>query len=198
MPDTSYKRVDYDQLLYFTQYMLNKIKNSPLANVIETVQVNGTALTPAGKTVNVLVPIEVIQVNGTAQTITDKTVNLTVPTNNNQLTNGAGYQTASDVSTAITTALANFTTISFTKVNSVSALPATGAAGTIYLVPNSGSSGNIYNEYFWDSVSNAYEMFGTTEVDLSGYVQASQMATLTNAEIETAVTTAYNTVFSGS
>lgn len=175
MPDTNYKRVDYDQLLYFTQYMLNKIKNSPLENLIE-----------------------VIQVNGTAQTITNKTVNLTVPTNNNQLTNGAGYQTAAEVSTAIADALADFTTISFTKVNSVSALPATGAAGTIYLVPNGGSSSNIYDEYFWDSAASGYEMFGTTEVDLSGYVQASQMATLTNAEIETAVTTAYNNVFAGS
>ena len=42
------------------------------ANVIETVKVNGTALTPSSKAVNI-----------------------SVPTNNNQLTNGAGYITSS-------------------------------------------------------------------------------------------------------
>ena len=39
--------------------------------------------------------IDVIKVNGTEQTITDKSVDIAVPTNNNQLTNGAGYITAS-------------------------------------------------------------------------------------------------------
>lgn len=48
-----------------------------------------------------------IQKNGTTvQTFTansssNKTANITVPTNNNELTNGAGYQTAADVQTAI-------------------------------------------------------------------------------------------------
>jgi len=45
------------------------------ANVIETVKVNGTALTPSSKAVDI-----------------------TVPTNNNQLTNGAGYITSSALS----------------------------------------------------------------------------------------------------
>lgn len=45
--------------------------------------------------------IDTIKVNGTAQTVTNKTVELTIPTNNNQLANGAGYQTASQVNTAI-------------------------------------------------------------------------------------------------
>ena len=48
--------------------------------------------------------IETIKVNGTAQTVTSKAVNISVPTNNNQLTNGAGYITginSSDVTTAL-------------------------------------------------------------------------------------------------
>jgi len=45
--------------------------------------------------------IEEIQKNGAKITPVDKVVNITVPTNNNELTNGAGYQTASDVSSAI-------------------------------------------------------------------------------------------------
>lgn len=108
-------------------------------NVIETVKVNGTALTPdANKAVDVTVPtktsdlandgdgtdsnspfatqayvaanggkIDTIKVNGTAQTITNKAVDITVPTKVSDLTNDSGFQTSSDVSTAITTALAN-------------------------------------------------------------------------------------------
>lgn len=41
--------------------------------------------------------IDTIKVNGTAQPIVNKEVNIAVPTNNTQLTNGAGYITASDV-----------------------------------------------------------------------------------------------------
>lgn len=53
--------------------------------------------------------IESIKVNGTAQNIAaDKSVDITVPTNNNQLQNGAGYQTASDVDTAVKNAFKTF------------------------------------------------------------------------------------------
>lgn len=105
---------------------------------------------------------------------------VTVPTNNNQLTNGAGYQTASDVSTAINTALADVTSIQFEVVQS---LPATGAAGTIYLVSNSGSGTNTYDEYIY--VSNKWEKIGTTDVDLSSYWNTSNLTAITNAEIDT-------------
>lgn len=128
-------------------------------NVIETVKVNGAALTPdANKAVDVSVPtstsdltndgdgdsrfateayvaqnggkIDVIKVNGTAQTITNKEVDITVPTAGSaqatsgyatygqlqtvegniptavsDLTNDSGFQTASDVSTAIESAV---------------------------------------------------------------------------------------------
>lgn len=46
--------------------------------------------------------VDDVKVNGES-VVTNKVANVTVPTNNNQLTNGAGYQTASDVSTAIST-----------------------------------------------------------------------------------------------
>lgn len=45
--------------------------------------------------------IDKIQKNGVDLPISNKTVNVTVPTNNNELTNGAGYQTASNVATKI-------------------------------------------------------------------------------------------------
>lgn len=106
----------------------------------------------------------------------------TIPTNNNQLTNGAGYQTASDVNTAINTALADITGISFEVVNS---LPSTGTAGTIYLISNSGTGTNIYDEYIY--VNSNWEKIGTTDVDLSSYYNTSNLTAITNAEIDTIV-----------
>ena len=105
-----------------------------------------------------------------------------VPTNNNQLTNGAGYQTASQVSTAINNAIAGITGISFEVVQS---LPASGSTGTIYLVGNGGSTGNIYDEYIW--VNNNFEKIGTTAIDLSNYLQKTDIVAITNSEIDTIV-----------
>ena len=41
--------------------------------------------------------IETVKVNGTAVTVTDKAVDITVPTDNAELTNGAGYLVANDI-----------------------------------------------------------------------------------------------------
>lgn len=51
--------------------------------------------------------IDVIKVNDSALPITNKTVNITMPTKVSDLTNDSGYQTSNDVSSAITSALAN-------------------------------------------------------------------------------------------
>ena len=68
------------------------------------------------------------------------------------------------VDTAIGNAIAGVQGISYEIVQT---LPATGSAGVIYLVSNSGTAPNVYDEYIW--VSNAFEKIGTTAVDLSGY-----------------------------
>lgn len=128
--------------------------------------------------------IESIKVNGTAQTITSKAVDITVPTNNNQLTNGAGYQTASEVQTAINSAISGITGIDFQVVES---LPATGTKGVIYLISNSGTGTNIYDEYIW--VTNRFEKIGTTEIDLSNYYNTTNLLALTNQEIDTIIST---------
>ena len=77
--DNNYTTADKNKLAGLSNYDDTEIRNQIAA---------------AGK-------IDTIKVNGTAQTVTNKTVSLTIPTNNNQLTNGAGYQTASQVNTAI-------------------------------------------------------------------------------------------------
>lgn len=181
-------------------------------NVIEVVQQNGTALPVSNKTVNVTVPtalsqltndgdgtqgsayatedyvdenggkIDTISVNGTPQTITNKNVNITVPTNVSDLTNDAGYQDATEVQDLIDDALADITTLDYEVVQT---LPQTGEKGIIYLVPNSGSGGNSYDEYIW--TNNAFEKIGTTDVDLSQYWGKSELVAITTAEIDTIV-----------
>lgn len=90
------------------------------------------------------------------------TAAITVPTAVSSLTNDSGYQTASDVNTAITTAISGITGISF---EIVSTLPATGDAGTIYLISHGGSGTDIYDEYIY--VNNAWEQIGTTAADFT-------------------------------
>jgi len=126
--------------------------------------------------------IATIKVNNTAQTVTDKTVNISVPTNTNQLTNGANFQTDTQVQAAINSALEGITGIDFQVVQS---LPATGTKGVIYLMSNgSSAASNIYDEYIWLNSSSSYEKIGTTQVDLTNYVQFSDLVELTNGEID--------------
>lgn len=95
---------------------------------------------------------------------------------------GKGYQTETQVNNLITAAIADIQGITFEIVQT---LPATGEAGTIYLVSHSGSAPDVYDEYIY--VNNGWEKLGTTDIDLSGYVQDSDLVAITNAEIDTIV-----------
>lgn len=79
-----------------------------------------------------------------------------IPTNVSELTNDSGYQTSSDVTSAINTAIAGITQFDYKIVQT---LPSTGVKGTIYLVPSSGSSPDSYDEYVY--VNNAWEKLGS-------------------------------------
>ena len=86
----------------------------------------------------------------------------TIPTDNNQLTNGAGYQTAEQVQTAISSAIGNISSFSFEIVEN---LPSTGSSSKIYLkAKGTGSTDNIYTEYIY--VNNKWETIGDTSVSL--------------------------------
>lgn len=79
----------------------------------------------------------------------------------------------------VTAALADVATF---HAEIVEALPASGKANILYLVAKSSSvSGNGYDEYLY--INGAWELIGSTDIDLSGYVKASEMHALTNAEI---------------
>lgn len=130
-----------------------------------------------GAQVNV---IESVKVNGTALTVADKAVDIAVPTKVSQLTNDSDFQSADEVSAAITNAVKDITSFEYEIVD---ALPAEGVKGKIYLVAVTGGKGqNIYEEYIF--VNGKYEMLGTTEMDLSGYWSKADFEIATNADIE--------------
>ena len=72
----------------------------------------------------------------------------------------------------------------------VSALPATGEAKVLYFVPNSGSGNNSMDEYMWvnkgttENPNFGFEKVGSTGVDLTNYLQDSDVVGITNSEID--------------
>lgn len=116
----------------------------------------------------------------TSITITDGKITAstkaTIPTNTNQLTNGAGYQTASDVQSAISSAI---TTVMNYK----------GTKATVAQLPSSGNKqGDVWHvtendgEYAWNGTT--WEELGST-IDLSGYVEETDLVAITSSEINT-------------
>lgn len=81
-------------------------------------------------------------------------------------------------------AVASVVGVEFRKVNS---LPATGENGVIYLLPKSGTppTGNIYEEWIWISSDSDFEKIGETQIDLSGYVQDTDLVDITSSDIDT-------------
>lgn len=89
-----------------------------------------------------------------------------IPTSNNQLANGAGYQTANNVNMAIAAALANLDRLTRKRV---AVLPAIGDSNVIYMVPaeNSETEGDVFNEYMY--IDDKYELIGSSNINLDGY-----------------------------
>ena len=85
---------------------------------------------------------------------------------------------------------AQITGVEFRKVQ---ALPQTGENGVIYLVPKSGTqpSGNIYEEWIWITADSTFEKIGETNIDLSGYVQSSDLVEITTSDIDSMFTTVF-------
>ena len=153
---------------------LSGIASGAQANVIESVKVNGTALTPNSKVVDVSVPTKVSQLTNDSGFQNATQVNSTIA--------GKGYQTQSQVQSLINSAVGNITSIRYEKVSS---LPATGSNGVIYLVSHSHGTQDIYDEYIWISDSKAFEKIGSTDIDLSAYVKKSELTAITTNDLNT-------------
>ena len=101
-------------------------------------------------------------------------------------TNDTTVATTAYVTSAISVALGQVVGIKFDgpydDYNDLITKVPTGAAGTIYLVKNSGSIPNANDEYFWKD--GHYELFGSTAIDLKNYVQFTDLVAITTAEID--------------
>lgn len=153
---------------------LSGIASDAQANVIESVKVNGTALKPSAKSVDVTVPTKVSQLTNDSGFQNAEQVNSTIA--------GKGYQTQSQVQSLINSAVGNITSIKYEKVTS---LPATGSNGVIYLVAHSHGTQDIYDEYIWLSETKTYEKIGNTDIDLSAYVKKSELTAITTNDLNT-------------
>ena len=90
-----------------------------------------------------------------------------------------GYQNASQVSSAIASAVSDITSFEYQVV---SELPDSGSKGIIYLLSHSHGEQDVYDEYIWipNETSGSFEKIGNTDIDLSGYALASDLDTLEN------------------
>lgn len=181
-------------------------------NVLESVKVNGTAQAITNKAVDLTVPTKVSELNNDTGFITknsDITGNASTATKATQDasgnvitstyskiasptftgtpkaptaaegTNTTQIATTAFVARAISSAVSGITSISYQVVAS---LPESGSAGVIYLVAHSHGTSDSYDEYIW--TGTAFEKIGNTDVDLSGYLQKTDMVAITNAEID--------------
>lgn len=99
------------------------------------------------------------------------------PTKISDFTNDSGFQTASDVQSAINSAVSSVLKYKGTVANR-EALPSNAEVGDTYNLQDTG--GNVA----WDGTK--WDDLGET-VDLSGYVQESDLVAITNQEIDTIV-----------
>lgn len=119
---------------------LDGVATGAQANKIESVKVNGTALTPDSS----------------------KAVNVDL----------SAYAKSADVTKEIASAVSGVTQIDYSVVE---VLPSTGKKGVIYLVANSGSGNNIYDEYIY--INSKFEKLGSREMDLSSYAKKTDIPT---------------------
>lgn len=153
---------------------LSGIASGAQVNVIESVKVNGTKLTPSSKAVDVTVPTKTSQLTNDSGYQSATSVE--------SIITAKGYQTQSQVQSLINSAVGNITSIRYEKVTS---LPATGSNGVIYLVAHSHGTQDIYDEYIWLSETKTYEKIGNTDIDLSAYVKSSELTAITTNDLNT-------------
>lgn len=153
---------------------LSGIASGAQVNVIESVKVNGTALTPSSKAVDVTVPTKTSQLTNDSGYQSATSVE--------SIITAKGYQTQSQVQSLINSAVGNITSIRYEKVTS---LPTTGSNGVIYLVAHSHGTQDIYDEYIWLSETKTFEKIGNTDIDLSAYVKKSELTAITTNDLNT-------------
>ena len=170
-------------------YYYSEIQNAPTVNNSTiTIQKNSqnvdsfTLNQDSNKSINITVPTKTSDLQNDSSFITNTVNNLA----NYYLKNQTYTQT--EVDNLIQAAVNG----RFQKVNS---LPVTGEPNIIYLVPKTTpETSNACDEYIWQD--NAWELIGSTEIDLSDYVTDEDLTTalqdyLTTSAFNTAIANYY-------
>lgn len=84
----------------------------------------------------------------------------------------SGYAVKTEVTQEIAQAVSGITGF---DTKAVEELPGTGKKGILYLLSNSGSGNNVYDEYLW--LGNKYEKLGTREINLTEYAKKTELPT---------------------
>ena len=121
--------------------------------------------------------IEAVLRNGTALPVSGMAVDVTVPTKVSQLTNDSGFQTADQVRTAISSAVASAYRYKG-SVATYAGLPASPAAGDVYDVQETGMN------YAWNG--SAWDALGQL-IDTSSLWTTANLTAITTAEIDAIV-----------
>lgn len=156
------------------------VSNGAQANVIETVKVNNVALTPS-----------------------EKSVNIPVPTDNQELSNGAGYQNESQVNALIDSKMQSFIIPKGSILFANLPTPASTNLGWMWNMSDSFTIDNRFVEYesgvtkTYPKGTNVYVVNNGTAstpdykfdvyegfIDLSGYATKDDVETLSTAEIQ--------------
>lgn len=92
------------------------------------------------------------------------------------VTNGAVYKYLVDNYYTKTDVNGLISGIGGLNIEIVNSLPSSGETGTLYFVPKTPDTRDVYDEYMW--ISNAWEHIGSTDVDLSNYYTKSEVNAL--------------------
>lgn len=163
---------------------LGGIQTGAQVNVIESVKVNGIAQEADGKAVNIAVPTKVSQLNNDSKFQTETEVTSKV---NSAVADKVNQTQMTSAISAATTDMATraYVTQQLANINKKAVVTSTEEMtdpNTIYLIANVGEQDNSYDEYI--VYEGTPEKIGTTKVDLTNYVQDSDLIAITNGEID--------------
>ena len=85
-----------------------------------------------------------------------------------------GAPTVQEMNSAISTAIGNVNSFDMVVVQTLPTQDIN--THTIYLVPKTGETNDVYNEYIY--INNAWEMIGNTQIDLSNYATKNEVTAL--------------------
>ncbi len=139
--------------------------------ILKTNSINNITLSEGATTIIGVVTPTADTMAANKKYVDDAVSGITIPTTVSSFTNDSGYQTSTQVQSAINTAIGDINSF---EVEVVSTLPASNIKDhTIYFVPQASNS-SAHDEYMY--INNAWELIGTTTVDLSNYLQTTDIA----------------------